>query len=263
MPQPLSDDHHAITAPIGPRAMFALHARYGRLPISQLIGPSEQIARFGEPVSRRLAEDLARDGAGVKSSGSGIAGLLSADGTVLSAGSSLVQLDLASTLGRLRVAGIGDLYAGNLARRFVAGAQAFGYRLDPSRLRNAVPIWTDAVGVDYDNHIWAIAASRPADSALIGKVLSIAFHATDWSSSPQDIDPLMLAEMEVRAANAVGNGDMDLSADAAERLFETFRAGNPRTSLTPAAVSLFGGKSRSGATSLQLLTGEASLPGAP
>jgi gamma-glutamyltranspeptidase/glutathione hydrolase len=252
IPPPLSDDHHAITAPIGPRAMFALHARYGRLPITQLIGASEQIARFGEPVSRRLAEDLARDGAGLNSSGSGIAGLLNADGTVLKAGSSLVQLDLASALGRLRVAGIGDLYTGHLARRFVTGAQALGYKVDSSRLRNAVPIWTDAVGVDYDNHIWAVAASRSADSALIAKVLSIAFHEADWSSSPQDIDPLMLAEMEVRAANAVGNGDTDLSADAAERLFETFRAGNPRTSATPDAVDLFGGKSRSGATSFAI-----------
>ncbi|MEO9959917.1 MAG: gamma-glutamyltransferase, partial [Nisaea sp.] len=69
LPQPLSDDRNAIAAPLGPRAMFALHARYGRLPITQLIGAPEQLARFGEPVSRRLAEDLERDGAALKPSG--------------------------------------------------------------------------------------------------------------------------------------------------------------------------------------------------
>lgn len=248
-PQPLSDSQNAIAAPLGPRAMFALHARYGRLPITQLIGVPEQLARFGEPVSRRLAEDLARDGAGLKSSGAGGSVLLAPDGVALQAGRSLVQLDLASAFGRLRVAGIGDLYSGQLARRFVTGAQAFGYQIDPTRLRRAVPAWSNVEGVDFDNHVWAVAASRSADGSLIAKTLSLAFHEAGWSSSPQDIDPLMLAEMQVRAANAVANGDTDLSADAAEQLFGDFRSGTPLTAATPAAVALFGGESRSGATS--------------
>ncbi|WP_193171568.1 gamma-glutamyltransferase [Nisaea nitritireducens] len=251
-PQPLSDERNAIAAPVGPRAMFALHARYGRLPITQLIGVPEQLARFGEPVSRRLAEDLARDGAVLTSSAAGRSVLLAPDGAALQAGRSLVQLDLASAFGRLRVAGIGDLYSGQLARRFVTGAESFGYKVDPARLRRAAPAWSNVEGVDFDNHVWAVAASRSADSALIAKTLSLAFHEAGWSSSPQDIDPLMLAEMQVRAANAVAKGDIDLSADAAERLFGNFRSGIPRTAATPAATALFGGKSQSGATSFTI-----------
>ncbi|MEO9901839.1 gamma-glutamyltransferase [Nisaea sp.] len=249
LPQPLSDDRNAIAAPLGPRAMFALHARYGRLPITQLIGAPEQLARFGEPVSRRLAEDLERDGAALKPSGARRPSLFAPGGVALQAGSSLVQWDLASTFSRLRVAGVGDLYSGQLARRLVAEAEVFGYKVDRARLRGAVPVWSGAEGVDFDNHLWAVAASRSADSALIAKTLSLAFNEAGWSSSPQDIDPLMLAEMQVRAANAVAGGDTDVSADAADRLFGDFRSSAPRTAVTPAAAALFGGESRSGATS--------------
>ncbi|MEQ8335382.1 gamma-glutamyltransferase [Nisaea sp.] len=252
LPYPLSDERNAIAAPLGPRAMFALHARYGRLPITQLIGEPEQLARFGEPVSRRLAEDLARDGGGLQASGPGRPNLFAPGGTPLQAGSSLVQLDLAAAFGRLRVSGIGDLYSGQLARRFMAGAADFGYSVDPARLRSAVPSWADVEGVDFDNHVWAVAASRIADSALIGKTLSLAFHEGNWSAAPQDIDPLMLAEMQVRAANAVANGDTDLSEDAAALLFGNFNPGAPRSAATPGAAALFGGASRSGATSFAI-----------
>lgn len=252
LPQPVSDEQNAIAAPLGPRAIFALHARYGRLPITQLIGVSEQLARFGEPVSRRLAEDLVRDGSVLRPSGPGRPNVLAPNGAVLQAGSSLIQLDLASTFGRLRVAGIGDLYSGQLARRFIASAESAGYGVDQARLRNVVPVWTDAGGVGFDNHVWAVAASRVADSALIEKTLSLALHEADWSSAPQDMDPLMLAEMEVRSANAVANGDVDSSADAAARLFDNFHPGASRTTPTPGAASLFGGDSRSGATSFAI-----------
>src|SRR5690606_16144077 len=45
---------NAVAIPAAPRGMFALHARYGRMPIDQLILPAERLARFGEPVSRAL-----------------------------------------------------------------------------------------------------------------------------------------------------------------------------------------------------------------
>lgn len=252
LPQPLSDGRRAIAAPLGPRAMFALHARYGRLPITQLIGVSEQLARFGEPVSRRFAEDLRHDGAVLNASGSGRPNLFAPGRVALEAGDSLVQLDLASTFSRLRLAGIGDLYSGQLARRFMAGAEVFGYSVDPARLRATVPVWADAEGVDFDNHVWAVAAGRVADSSMIAKTLSLAFNDGDWSAVQQDADPLMLAEMQVRAANAVANGDTDLSADIADQLFGDFRTGAPRTMPTPQAIALFGGKSRSGATSFAI-----------
>ncbi|WP_420405884.1 gamma-glutamyltransferase [Nisaea sp.] len=251
LPRPLSEDAAGLSVPIGPRAMFALHARYGRLPFGQLIGDAEQLARFGDIVSRRLAEDLARDGAVLRETASG-SELLAPSGSVLGAGSPLLQLNLAGTLSRLRVAGVGDLYSGQLAKRYIGGAKALGYGADPVRLRQEVPFWSAASGVEYDNHLWAVAASRAEDGALLAKTLSIAFHEVDWSTAPRDTDATMIAEMQVRAANAVAEGNMDASDDEAERLFDGFRPGAPRSRAAPAAVSLFGGRSQAGATSFSI-----------
>ena len=46
-------------APMLARGLFALHARYGRRPFESLVSPAEQLARFGAPVSRAFARDLA------------------------------------------------------------------------------------------------------------------------------------------------------------------------------------------------------------
>ena len=58
-----SNTGNAIALPLGPRAMFALHARYGRRQFDEMVTIAERLARFGAPVSRALALDLAVDGA--------------------------------------------------------------------------------------------------------------------------------------------------------------------------------------------------------
>lgn len=48
-----------IAIPALVRGLALVHARYGRIAWSQLLGPAESAARFGTPVSRALAHDLA------------------------------------------------------------------------------------------------------------------------------------------------------------------------------------------------------------
>ncbi|MBM3559380.1 MAG: hypothetical protein FJX53_05785, partial [Alphaproteobacteria bacterium] len=43
------------------RGLFALHARYGRLPWANLLRPAELLARDGHAISRAFAHDLARE----------------------------------------------------------------------------------------------------------------------------------------------------------------------------------------------------------
>ena len=45
--------------PLLARGLYLLHVRYNHLPFESLIVPAEQMARFGTPVSRALAQDLA------------------------------------------------------------------------------------------------------------------------------------------------------------------------------------------------------------
>ncbi len=124
--------------PMMARGMYALYTRYGRLPFESLTVPAEQMARFGTPVSRALATDLAV-----------VAGPLLADpdakavfgpgGRVLEEGGRLVQPDLGATLTQIRTGGVGDLYQGALARRLVDASAVAGGPLTLDQLRAALP----------------------------------------------------------------------------------------------------------------------------
>ncbi len=124
--------------PMLPRGMFALYARYGRRPFETLVAPAEQLARFGVPASRAFTRDLAL-----------VAGPLQADpnaravfapgGHVLTEGATMLQPELGATLAQLRVAGVGDLYQGALARRLVTASAQAGGGITIDALRGALP----------------------------------------------------------------------------------------------------------------------------
>ena len=136
IPGPRSD--RPASVPMIARGLFLLQARYGTQPFESLVAPAERLARLGTPVSRALADDIAL-----------VAGPLSADpdartifapnGAPLTDGANLVQLDLAVTLAQLRTTGVGDLYQGQLAARFVQAAQVAGGGLQTEDLRKALP----------------------------------------------------------------------------------------------------------------------------
>ncbi len=129
--------------PMLARGLFALHVRYGKQPFESLVVPAEQLARFGSTVSRAFARDLAV-----------VAGPLAADpdtadiflprGRTPAEGDTLLQPDLASTLGQMRVAGVGDLYQGGLARRLVESSQRAGGGIAAASLRGALPQYVPA-----------------------------------------------------------------------------------------------------------------------
>ena len=125
--------------PMLARGLYLLHARYGRLPIEQLIGSAQAMARLGVPVSQPLAEDL-----------NAVAGPLLADpaaraifagpsGAPLAAGQTLVQVDLSATLSQLRLNGITDFYAGPLGRSIATAATEAGGGFSLADMTRAVP----------------------------------------------------------------------------------------------------------------------------
>jgi gamma-glutamyltranspeptidase/glutathione hydrolase len=124
--------------PMLARGLFLLHARHGRLKFEGLVEKAEQLARFGVPVSSGLARDLAL-----------VAGPLFADpaaravfgpsGAPLVQGQGLLQPDLAATLAQLRVAGVGDLYLGVMARRLEQASPTAGVPIGIADLQAALP----------------------------------------------------------------------------------------------------------------------------
>lgn len=216
LPRPASDALNATTLPLAPRAMFALHARHGSKPLGELIIQAERIARFGAPVSRAFAQELASDGAAV-SGDPGAAALYLPSGRPLPQGSELSQVALSATLSRLRSEGVGTLYSGTLSRAFIDGAAAAGYAVDPDRLRDALPTWSPVTEIEYDNHVWGVAAPSQADLRLAQAALGMLLKSGKWDTGDDgdraDLMAVALSEATLLAASdaPVGPESLDLA----------------------------------------------------
>lgn len=124
--------------PMVARGLFLLEARYGNKPIEQLIIPAEEMARFGIPMPRALARDLAVV-AGPLSADPAARALFFRSGQPLAEGDKLVQTELAGTMSQLRLAGVGDLYQGLLARRLEEAMPSVGGGLTVEDMRASLP----------------------------------------------------------------------------------------------------------------------------
>lgn len=126
------------SVPMMARGLFALHARYGRRPFGTLLVQAEEMARFGTPASRAFVRDFSLVSGPLLADPNSRAAFAPA-GRAPAEGSTLIQADLGGTLAQLRVAGVGDLYQGALAVRFVDAASVAGGGLALTDLRGALP----------------------------------------------------------------------------------------------------------------------------
>jgi gamma-glutamyltranspeptidase/glutathione hydrolase len=151
--------------PMLARGMFALQNRFGHLPFEQLLLPVETMARQGVHVSRAFVRDLAVV-AGPLAGDPGAAAVFYRNGRPLAEGELMVQPDLAATLAQLRLAGVGDLYLGDLARRLVAAAPQAGASLSLADLRAAVPKFAGSLSVGAARGDKVAFLPPPADGGL-------------------------------------------------------------------------------------------------
>ncbi len=135
---PAGSDRPAAV-PMLARGLFAVHTRRPGRPIEELMAPAEQAARFGTEVSRALAADLAAVARPLFADPGARAAFARPDGAPRQAGETLVQPDLAATLGNLRVQGVGELHQGTMARRLEEVSRLAGGGLTVEELRAALP----------------------------------------------------------------------------------------------------------------------------
>ena len=221
---PSSSPGPAIALPLAPRAMFALHARYGRLRFERLVTEAEQLARFGEPVSTRLAADLRWADPKMLADPT-VAGVFgAAGGRTIGRGELLVQNDLGATLGRMRNAGVGDLYSGPMSRRYVEAVRAAGYKIEANLLRNALPLWSDVSSFQHDNHTWVVAGADSGSGHRGALMLAKLFADGGWSGlDPADKARLLVAT--ARDAGARGGGSTRPDVPGATSFMAVDRAG--------------------------------------
>jgi gamma-glutamyltranspeptidase/glutathione hydrolase len=150
--------------PMLARGLYLLHARYGRVAFESLIAPAEELARFGTPTPRTLARDIATV-AGPLLADPNARAVFSQNGIPLAEGQTLTQPDLAATLTRTRVQGVGDFYTGQLARRIVQASPLAGGPLTLADLNNALPRLAPAIVLPY-RHDQVAFLPAPADGGL-------------------------------------------------------------------------------------------------
>ncbi len=126
------------------RGLFALHAKYGKLPWQQLVVPAENLARFGSPISRAFARDIREASDALVNDPNALDFFMSSRRTLLQEGDRLTQLDLAATFGRIRGRTPGDFYAGALAKTIDESALTAGVSINADDLRRFSPTWRSA-----------------------------------------------------------------------------------------------------------------------
>ncbi len=168
---------NAAAVPMNARGFFVLHSRYGRLKWERLAAPAANLARFGVPLSRALARDLARTGAALGRDAEARRIFGRPDSAApLGEGERLIQVDLAAMLDRIRNQGPGDLHVGAGARDLAEAYRTAGFALDRDALRDAVPVWRDPVAVPIEGRgrrMLAHFTVPPADAGSVaGRIVA-------------------------------------------------------------------------------------------
>jgi len=152
------------------RGLFALHARYGQLRWEQLVLPAERMARFGVRIPRVLTRVLAGPAKSAVKGRRAQALFFDVAGRPLQEGDVLRQVDLAVTLGRIRVVGPGDFYSGPLATQFVDGVRDAGGWLTVEDLRRYRPKWMKAKPGKTGPHDIFFLPSPAAGGVVAGEI---------------------------------------------------------------------------------------------
>ena len=196
-----------IAVPALVRGLALVHARYGRIAWSQLLGPAESAARFGAPVSRALAHDLAEAPADLVRDPA-TARIFAPTGTLIREGDLLVQLDLATILGQLRQKGAGELYLGMLPRMIAEASQG---ALPIEALRSYLPQVTapSVIHISSQRQFVIVGDSAPT-AALFGRLLGLGVESDPGAADRPRFWAEAGAAAEGHLAEALSRGRADI-----------------------------------------------------
>ena len=188
----------SASVPANVRGMLTLYGRQGRLRWEQLVAPAESFARFGVPVPRALAMDLAAAAPVLSRDDAARQVFLRADGTPLAEGDTLSQPELANFLTALRVHGGAELYQGALASRFAEAAALSGATITVEDMRAVAATPKPSIIVRHDDLVVHF-APPPAVVGIVEAELFAAL-APRWRRTSADERAHLLAETELRVA---------------------------------------------------------------
>ena len=186
--------------PLMLRGLFALHAEYGALRWESDVIDAENAARFGAPVSRALAGDIASAPQPLLAG----AGMIDASGRPFREGYEWEQPELAQLLSQIRSGGATIFYGGGLARRYAEAATAAGLPLPVGSVRQARPRWIDPVVVPFGNDKMYFLPDPGAPGAEQALIWQVAAEFVDYDELAAADRLHLLLEAERRAAGSSG-----------------------------------------------------------
>jgi gamma-glutamyltranspeptidase / glutathione hydrolase len=198
-----------IAVPGNMRGIAALHARYGKLPWSQLLAPAEQMANFGQKMSRALHSAMAASSSKVNY-GPGLSKIfIRPDGMIKHEGEKFLQRKLASLISVLRSEGGAAFYNGQLARNFVEEANDAGGNLTSEDLWSYKPSWSTPITYKTGDH--TVAVSNSASGRRFQKIWTSLFEGRGLLRISEDFEAVEIADKSGIGFSDLTTSDLFLS----------------------------------------------------
>lgn len=141
--------HKAVGVPGTVAGLLDAHERYGTRPLAELIAPAISLASDGFAVGYDLESALVARESLIRSHPETARLFRRADGTALRAGDTLVQPDLAATLGLIAANGRDGFYAGEIANKIAAEMSRGGGLIDQRDLAAYQTTWREPIRGEY------------------------------------------------------------------------------------------------------------------
>jgi gamma-glutamyltranspeptidase / glutathione hydrolase len=183
------------------RGFYTLHAYYGRLHWSELVAPAERLARFGASVSRAYAEDLAALGDALRAEPSFVRIFGNPDsGGLVNEGDTMVQVELASVLSRLRSQGPAGFYTGPQAAEFLRAVDQAGGSIPRMDLDGYQAAWRPTLEVGLNgNQVAHVASPPPSGGVIAGQIVGMLAEADRYADATPGERGHLLVEASGRA----------------------------------------------------------------
>ena len=208
-----------VTVPGAVDGWFALHGRFGRLPMAEVLAPAIRYARDGHPVHEVIAHYWARS-VPVLSKWPGFAEQFTIDGRAPRTGETWRNPNLADTLQKIADGGRDAFYTGDIARTIDAYFREHDGFLRYEDLAAHEGNWVDPVSTNYRGFdVWELPPSGQGIAAL--QILNL-LEPYDLQSfgfgSPEHVHLLVEAKKLAFADRARWYADPDFHPAPVERL---------------------------------------------
>ena len=202
--------------------MFALHQKYGTLPMAELIEPSIEMAQRGYALTPLAAELLNTKQEEFQTYNRWLTPYHSDQNW--QAGDTITQPDLAQTLEHIQSNGRNGFYEGIVADQIVAEIQSGNGLISLADLKNYQSVWRKPITGNYRGHqIISMAPPSSGGIALIQLLIgSEGYPIADWGhNSFKTIHLMAELERRVYADRATYLGDPDFTDVPIDQLLDS------------------------------------------